>query len=146
MRIFGNYVTLALLTFILHFIWENAHIGLYGGYEALPFSKHITLFATVGDVAYTLITVLLFALFKKNINWFIESKSRDYILLAVLGFFIALFVEYKALALGRWFYLPAMPIIPFLKVGLSPILQMTLLLPLSVFIASKSLKRGLPKS
>lgn len=145
-KVFLNYIILIIVTFLLHLIWENAHISLYGGYEALPFSDHITIFATVGDVAYTLFAVLLFALFKKNSNWFNETKSRDYILLAVLGFLISLFVEYKALILGKWFYLSAMPIIPLLNVGLSPIVQMTILLPFTVYISSNILKRLTPET
>lgn len=146
MKTLYHYIILLSVTFIPHYMWENAHIGLYGGYEALPFSDHITIFATVGDVAYTLFAVLFFALFKKNLNWFSKTKSCDYILLALFGFLISLFVEYKALILGKWFYLPAMPIIPFLNVGLSPILQMTILLPCSILVSSQILKRISPKT
>jgi len=39
----------------------------------------------------------------------------------------------KALALGRWEYAAAMPIVPLLRVGLSPVLQMAVLLPLAVY-------------
>jgi hypothetical protein len=50
-------------------------------------------------------------------------------------------VEYKGLMFHRWSYLPSMPIIPFLNVGASPVLQMTILLPLSLFLAYKLLDR-----
>lgn len=146
MKTFYHYLLLISVTFILHLTWENAHIGLYGGYETLPISDHITIFATVGDVAYTLFAVLLFALCKKNLNWLTEAKFCDYVLLSVFGFLISLFVEYKALILEKWFYLPTMPIIPFLNVGLSPIIQMTILLPFSIFVSTKILKRLSPKT
>lgn len=127
---------LALVTFLLHMVWENLHIGLYGGYEELT-GLHITLYATIGDVLYTLGAVLLVALFKKNFEWMSKVKVYDLAGLAIIGFFISLFVEYKAFAFDRWFYLDTMPIIPYLDVGLSPVVQMSVLLPLSVWLTGR---------
>ena len=127
---------LALLTcvsFLLHLAWEWAHLPLYTGYEGVGGGTPIVLFATLGDVAYTLIAVLVVSLFKGRLEWLRHARPADYIGLGILGFGIALLVEYKALALHRWAYTAAMPII--FGVGLSPLLQMTLLLPFSVFIA-----------
>jgi len=72
---------------------------------------------------------------------FREATYKDIASLAVLGFFIAVFVEYKGLFLNRWHYLEAMPVISGLGVGLSPILQMSLLLPVSVFLTKYLLKK-----
>lgn len=133
------FVLLVAVAFILHFVWEMAHIPLYTGYEALGTGMSLTLLATAGDVLYTLAAVLLVALFKQNFKWIRAAKPSDYVGLGVLGFCIALFVEYKALALHRWAYTAAMPL--FAGVGVSPLLQMTLLLPLSVFGAQYVLRK-----
>ena len=131
--------TLALVTlisFALHLTWESLHVLLYTGYEHLSTQLPIYVWASIGDVLYTLGAFALVCAFKKNIDWMQRSTFSDYLALAALGFFMALFVEYKALAFHRWAYLPNMPIIPFLHVGLSPVLQMTLLLPLTVSLVA----------
>jgi len=137
-RYFGAYVvTLAVTTFILHFIWESFHVSLYGGYENLSPYLPITLWATLGDVLYTFGAFLLWFVVRKRVAFTNAARGADYFFFVLAGFAIALFVEYKALTLGSWYYLPEMPIIPFLKVGLTPVLQMTILLPLSIFITEK---------
>lgn len=128
---------LVVTAFVLHFIWENSHVSLYGGYENLSPYLPITLWATLGDVFYTLLAFLALSLWKRSFEWCGKLGFRDYIAPAIAGFGISLFVEYKALALERWFYLPSMPIIPILNVGLSPVVQMTLLLPLSFYLAGR---------
>lgn len=126
------FVLLAAITFILHLVWERSHIVLYTGYEAMEGALPVYVFATFGDVAYTLGAVLLISFFTGCLTWFLRGRPQAYVGLAVVGFSIALFVEYKALALGRWSYTDAMPMIGVL--GISPLIQMTLLLPLSVFL------------
>lgn len=131
------YVTLALVAFALHLMWERFHIALYTGYEALEGILPVFVAAAVGDVMYTLLTVLGVALWRWDAGWILNAQRRDFALLALLGFFIALFVEYKAAVLGRWEYTDMMPLVPLLDVGVSPLAQMTVLLPLSVYITMR---------
>ena len=127
---------LPLISFVLHALWERAHIVLYTDYDAMEGVLPVWLVATLGDVLYTLVAVGAVSVLRKYKVIRVQQGSRcEYGLFFLLGFGIALFVEYKALALHKWAYLPAMPLIPYLNVGLSPILQMTLLLPLSVFLS-----------
>ena len=127
---------LCIVAFALHYIWENSHVVLYTNFQELT-TIPIMYYATMGDVLYTLIAVCFVTLFKGRIDWFAVSGKRDIFILGIMGFWIALFVEYKALALGRWAYLDAMPILPFFHVGLTPILQMTILLPLTIFLVAE---------
>lgn len=120
----------------LHALWERTHIPLYTGYEYLS-QIPIIYYAVMGDVMYMLLAVSVVSLYRQRMDWIAAPSVRDIFWLAVLGFGIALFVEHKALAFGRWAYLDAMPILPFLNVGLSPVLQMTILLPLSVFLGAE---------
>ncbi len=50
--------------------------------------------------------------------------------LVLLGAAVAVAVEWWALATERWQYAGAMPIVPFLQVGLLPVLQMTIIPPI----------------
>ena len=137
MRTGKQIIYLSLTAFILHVIWENAQAPLFQGYAS--FSQHFSacLVGTVGDVAITLFVYVLVALLKNDFNWIASLNKKDIAGLAVVGLFIAVGIEWRALLFGRWAYTDAMPLLPYLKVGLSPIIQMTLLLPLSVFITGK---------
>lgn len=127
----ARYITrLAIAAFLLHVVWENAQAPLYTGYRS--FSQHfsVCLVGTIGDVVITLFVLAFMRLLKKD-----PTRPADFLALAVIGFFVAVGIEQHALLVGKWGYALAMPIIPILKVGLAPIVQMTLLLPLSFYLA-----------
>ena len=138
-------LVLVCVSLILHLAWERAHLGLYTGYEGINGPLPIVLWASAGDVLYTLLAFLLVSFFKRRLHWVADAGRRDYAGLMALGFLIALLVEYKAMFLERWAYAAAMPIIPFFGVGLSPVAQMTLLLPLSVLLAARIVRRAKEK-
>lgn len=125
---------LIVISFALHYVWESAHIRLYAGYDKLVGRLPVPVWAALGDVLYTLIAILILTLFKGNIFWFRSATAGDYAVLALIGFCTALFVEYKAFYFKRWAYADAMPIIPGLRVGLSSVVQKTLLFPFSVWL------------
>lgn len=123
---------LAFVALALHLIWERAHIGLYTGYEKMQGRLPVFVAASIGDVMYTFFAIFLVSLFKDSVLWFLTADVVDYLGLTILGFSVAVFVEYKAAALQRWEYRPRMP--RFLGLGLTPLVQMTVLLPLSVYM------------
>ncbi|OGG72788.1 hypothetical protein A3A38_03575 [Candidatus Kaiserbacteria bacterium RIFCSPLOWO2_01_FULL_53_17] len=125
-------IILALVSFLLHLVWEALHIRFYTGYEKMKERLPVFVQASLGDVLYTFLAIVLIAFFEGSLTWFLAADASDFLGLALLGFYIAVFVEYKAAALKRWEYTGAMP--RFLGLGLSPLLQMTVLLPLSVYI------------
>ncbi len=133
------YLVLALIAAILHGTWEYLHLPLYRGYEALGTGWQIVAYATAGDIGYTLLIALVIAARKRDLSWIIGADRRDHATAAMLGFLVALFVEYKALYLHRWAYGAAMPIVPVLQVGLSPLAQMTILTPLAIWGARVAL-------
>lgn len=126
-------VPLALAAAVLHGLWEALHLPLYTGYGALGGPLPVEVYATTGDVLYTLLVALGVALYKRDAGWIRRAGAGEYLALAFAGLIVAVFVEYKAMLLGLWAYAPAMPTI--LGFGLSPLAQMTILLPLSVSIA-----------
>jgi hypothetical protein len=137
MQVLVAYAVIAAIAFLFHLAWERVHIRLYTNYDAMKGILPVHVLATIGDVAYTLCAVFFVAILKRDVVWFLSPVSTaDIFLLAGLGFCLALFVEYKALYFKKWEYLPSMPIIPYLHVGLSPIAQMTVLLPVTVCIAA----------
>jgi amino acid transporter len=133
------YALLAVIAGVLHGAWEYLHLPLYTGYETLGSGWQLVAFATVGDIGYTFFITFALAFYRRRIDWLAHPCKNDYLLSAGLGCTVALFVEYKALFLHRWSYAAAMPIIPLLHVGLSPILQMMLLTPLAIWLTRVAL-------
>lgn len=137
MKIGKQIFFLSFIAFIVHVIWENAQAPLFQGYASFAEHLPVCTAGTVGDVAITLFVYVVVALLKNDFNWIASLNKKDVIVLAVVGFFIAVGIEWRALLFGRWAYTDAMPLIPYLKVGLTPILQMLLLLPFSAYLTKK---------
>ncbi len=103
---------------VLNLLWENFHAGLYIHYRGGEITEIILLRAAVFDGL--VILVASFVLFKIK-RW----RSYPSVLFLTLIVF-ALVLEWWALSTGRWAYNELMPIVPVLKVGLSPLLQLGL--------------------
>ena len=136
-KITGQIILLSLIAFVLHLVWENTQAPLFAGYSS--FGQHLPLcfLGTIGDVVFTAAVYLSIAMLKNDFGWIMRLSSKDIFVLVAVGFFFALGIEWRALLFGRWGYADIMPIIPYFQVGLTPILQMTLLLPLSFYLTEK---------
>ncbi|MCR4285708.1 MAG: hypothetical protein NUW00_02305 [Candidatus Kaiserbacteria bacterium] len=113
MQIIG--ITL-VVSFVLNFLWENAHARLYIHPSGEVMTQAMLTIATLGDV---LILSIFTALW-----WYVPLLKRHYTFVIPLGLITAFVIEKYALEVGRWAYAPAMPIVPFLNVGLSPMVQL----------------------
>jgi hypothetical protein len=72
-------------------------------------------------------------------DWFRRAGATRIVALALLGGLISVGLERTALNAGRWAYGSAMPVIPGLGVGLTPVLQMALLPSLILrFVGSRA--------
>lgn len=136
-------IYLSFVAFVLHIVWENAQAPLFQGYASFANHFPVCVVGALGDVAITLLVYFIVALLKNDFNWIVTLNKKDIVSLVVAGFFIAAGIEWRALLFGRWAYTGAMPIIPYLKVGLAPILQMMLLLPFSMYLTKKLVKKTL---
>lgn len=141
----GRLALFAIVSFVFHFIWESAHIHLYTTYETLGSGTSLLLLATAGDVLYALLGVACVAIVFRDCKWLEHPNTRHVLAAMAYGFIIAVLIEWKALILHKWAYTTAMPIVPVVRVGLSPVLQMVVLVPLAVwvtFYCYKSLDRN----
>lgn len=128
---------LGLVSFILHLIWENAQAPLFAGYAS--FAQHLPIcsIGTIGDIIFTLLVYFGISLLKDDFGWIFRLSKKDIFVLAVIGFLFAIGIEWRALLFEKWSYTDAMPIISYLGVGLTPVLQMIILLPLSFYLTKK---------
>ena len=115
MQIIGITLT---VSFLLNFLWENAHAHLYTHHLGGTITQKVLIIATLGDV---LILSIFTALW-----WYIPLLGKYYTFVIPLGLVSAFVIEKYALGTGRWAYGPDMPIVPFLNVGLSPLMQLAI--------------------
>jgi len=115
-----------IFAFILNFIWEISQAFLYDPhYAGISGLIIVHLRASLGDILMIFIilfldSVILGRIFHNKFN------AGRFLAIALIGLILAILVEKYALTTGRWSYNSLMPIIPWLNVGLAPILQMVL--------------------
>lgn len=120
----------------MNFIWEISQAGLYEPHFQGFFSFiSVHLRATFGDVAILLFIYLIISLVFGDWKWIKREKAISYVIVFLIGFILAIIIEKYALLTGRWAYNESMPIIPYFNVGLTPVLQLAIIAPFSVFLA-----------
>src|SRR5207248_11165026 len=97
--------------------------------------------ATLGDVAITFLVCGVAALLAGRRRQGRSGALLVYVAAALLGALVASAFEWYALASGRWSYTDRMPVVPALGVGLWPLLQLTLLTPLSLALGRWGTRR-----
>lgn len=137
MKIMKPIIFLALTAFVLHLIWENAQAPLFAGYSSFGQHLLICFLGTIGDIVFTILAYLGIGLLKNDFGWIMRLGGKDIVVIAVIGSFWAIGIEWQALLFERWGYADSMPIIPYFRVGLTPILQMIFLLPLSFYLTKR---------
>jgi hypothetical protein len=138
-RLARFYATTLLAGFVLNEIWEMAQMSAYveTGGRGWTSTLGLCTWAAAGDVAITLGILTAGALAAGDLCWGLRARWNLYAAAAVLGLAYAVLVEHAALAAGRWSYTERMPVVPGLGAGLWPLLQMTLLPPLTFWIARR---------
>ena len=137
-RRFGRFfATTVLASFVLNEIWEMSQMSAY--VETVGQTWISTLgvctWAAVGDVGIVLGIYAAGALAAGDWIWGLRGHWNIYATAAVLGLAYAGLVEHAALSAGRWSYTERMPVVSVLGAGLWPLLQMTLLPPLTFLFA-----------
>ena len=132
----------SMVAFVLNLFWELVQGPLYKGFEYEW--KHI-LFCGLASVADMLMVLILFfglGLVYKNVFWIKNIGANKVLLLALVGFLGAILAEVWHIARGDWSYTNTMPLMPFIGVGVSPILQFTVLPWLTFLITKKLVKEN----
>ena len=131
-------LVLSGLAFALHLVWESVQCPVFyvhGSYEVGWLGMVI---AALGDVAITWTIYIVVAALSRRWRWSNGPWSWAQILTMfasalALGFAI----ELRAQHTGRWVYKDIMPVVPYLDVGVVPLVQLLILTPLVVVLATR---------
>tara|TARA_R110002049_G_scaffold52588_2_gene147031 strand:+ start:584 stop:937 length:354 start_codon:yes stop_codon:yes gene_type:complete len=94
--------------------------------------------AIFGDILIVLALWKVSATLVPSINYS-QPNAISYLFLIVLSFVVSILLEWVAIALNLWEYSDAMPVLTVFsyEVGLSPIVQITLLPAASIYLADR---------
>lgn len=115
-----------LVGFLLNLAWESAHSPLYTCYNGFIAHFPLVFRASLGDAAYIIAVYLVFSWLKKDAGWFRKIQAVDIFALLAVGSAVAYGIERFALATERWAYTGAMPLVPWLAIGWTPFVQLSL--------------------
>jgi hypothetical protein len=132
-----------VVSVFVHFLWEMLQSFAYA-MDGQPLMRTVLdhLWATAADGALMVLVYSVTALRCRNARWIDRPRPQDAFFVVGLGVVLAVAIEWRALATGRWSYTSDMPVIPWLNVGLLPVAQMALL-PFVVFWSSARLWPGI---
>ena len=129
------------LSFLLNFAWELLQLPLYK--NAAYNIEHIA-FCALASIADVLMVLLLYfgiAFIFKNPFWIDPLKLHRIAIVVLIGGAGAVLSEMRHLSLGSWVYDNSMPILPFVSVGIAPVLQFMILPVLIYFISFRCIRR-----
>lgn len=114
-KLFGVF----LLAFALNWLWENGHAFLYFHPSGAAMTETMLVWAAFFDALFVTLLALLFL----KINYL----RRRLWLALVFGVVAGMAGEWYALRAGLWAYRAAMPLLPIVKIGLSPSIQLAVI-------------------
>tara|TARA_R110002110_G_scaffold177604_1_gene382108 strand:- start:174 stop:737 length:564 start_codon:yes stop_codon:yes gene_type:complete len=116
-------------------VWESAHIPLYTIWETGDWGEIIfaVVHCTGGDILIALSAIVLSLLLAGRADWPASRFGLVLVLTVLFGVTYTVFSEWLNIEVRQaWAYRGAMPVIPVLGAGLSPVLQW-ILVPLAGF-------------
>lgn len=138
-------LNVVLFALLLNFPWEFLQVPLF---EQMPNAPHWEAIktcsrATLGDAAIMLAVYWAVAATRGNRNWITKPDTANVLLFTTLGVLTTAIIERLAMAgfwIGSWTYSAAMPVVPGIGVGLSPLLQWLVLPPLVVWFVKRQIR------
>jgi hypothetical protein len=132
---------IATFAFLLNFVWEVLQTPFF--IDISPDINTIVWFrlhCTFGDVMISLGSFWLVSLIFKNRLWLLKPSKMHMFLFIMFGMSYTIFSEILNVSIkDMWGYSDLMPVIPFIGVGVVPLIQWIATPPLLIFFAKKQL-------
>ena len=133
-------VTVAFLSFALHFVWEFIQVPTYAGMAEMNHWEGVKVCtsATVGDVGFALTAFWITSAASRSRQWIAAPKVWEIALFVAVGIALTVgFEHYYTQVSGRWHYSDLMPLVPPFGTGLSPLIQWIVIPLLVVRLAAR---------
>lgn len=129
-------LSLCPLAFFLNFFWEVVHTYLYTVKDSpLDALLNAWFHCTWGDVMITLGSFWFVCLMSWNRRWFLNLNGINFTGFLMIGLVYTVFSEWANVRIFRsWNYNELMPIIPWIRVGLTPVLQWILVPSITILL------------
>ncbi len=128
-------VTIFVVAVLFNLPWELAQSGLYRGKDGMNIPWWHCVPMSLGDGLLVLLIFFIGWTILGRPEWFECPGLRGYAVILVSGLAISISIEWLMVHIYvRWTYTPQMPLVPGLRVGVTPVAQMVVL-PLLVFRA-----------
>ncbi len=127
-----------------HAIWEVAQLPLYTlWHEATARQVAVaTLHCLGGDLAIASTVLVAALVLAGHQNWPGRYAGRVAALVLLLGIAYTGWSEYSnAIVKRTWSYTPAMPLVPWLGIGITPLLQWLIVPSFALLVASRTTSR-----
>jgi hypothetical protein len=124
---------LIILSVLFNFAWEMLQMPLY---KAMGNNIQSAVFCALAAVADAILILLLyvgFAFIYKNPFWIEGLQWKRVLLIMIIGGTGAILAEIRHLSAGNWAYTESMPVLPFVAVGIVPVLQF-MIFPVVIFL------------
>jgi hypothetical protein len=136
---------IVIFSFFLNFLWELFQLPLFAGFDERSYYStilHCTK-ATLGDVVISLVAYACACLVTRTRKWIVLDSIRGKATFVLTGLLITVVFEILATGpLNRWAYAETMPKVPFLEVGVSPVMQWVILPILQLWLVRRQLIGG----
>ena len=134
----------AVASAAVHLIWEIGQLPLYSIWNTAPIGEQAFAIAhcTIGDVLIAGVS-LLAAIILVGKGWPRARGSflRVTVVATVFGLGYTAYSEISNIAKGSWAYADEMPLVPWLNVGLAPMLQWLLIPPSLLFFLNRRMSQ-----
>jgi len=134
-------LNIAFFSFLLNFTWEVLQTPFF-----IDISDKINTIiwyrfhCTLGDVVISLGCFWLVALISKSRTWILNPTKAKLLLFVAFGVSYTVFSEIKNVSLYKlWDYSDLMPVIPYIDVGIVPLIQWIIIPPLLVLIVRRQI-------
>lgn len=131
-------VKIFIVASLVNYPWEVGQIVFYDFSGNLGDAARHCLVPSLGDGVILLIIYLTGLAVFQRLDWADKPGRKTYAMMLGTGLIVAVAVEWFGMVLlGRWQYNPLMPTLPWLNLGLLPLLQMLVLPPLIFFLVAR---------
>lgn len=123
----------------LYFTWEMLQAPFFTGMpEDWVTATAICALATLGDGVLVVVVVTAGALLYRDARWFVPPSPSRYGVIVAMGVALQIVVEWLMIyGLDRWGYAANQPVLPVVRVGILPVLQSLVLLPLVFWLTAQ---------